>query len=50
MIEFVTNVDADTRTLIDIPAPGHPYWTAQTIADMEIRYPGIDMSPYRVHL
>jgi Phytanoyl-CoA dioxygenase (PhyH) len=48
MIEFVTNVDADTRTLLDIPAPGHPYWTDQTIADMEVRYPGIDMSPYRL--
>jgi hypothetical protein len=47
MIEFVTNVDADTRTLLDIPAPGHAYWTDQTIADMEIRYPGIDMTPYR---
>ncbi|MGZ7011341.1 MAG: phytanoyl-CoA dioxygenase family protein [Ilumatobacteraceae bacterium] len=47
MIEFVTNVDADTRTLLEIPAPGHPYWTDQTIADMEIRYPGIDMEPYR---
>jgi hypothetical protein len=47
MIELVTNVDADTRTLLDIPAPGHPYWTEQTIADMEVRYPGIDMSTYR---
>jgi ectoine hydroxylase-related dioxygenase (phytanoyl-CoA dioxygenase family) len=47
MIEFVTNVDVDTRTLLDIPAPGHPYWTDQTIADMTIRYPGIDMTPYR---
>ncbi len=47
MIEFVTNVDPDTRTLLDIPAPGHPYWTEQTIADMEVRYPGIDMAPYR---
>jgi hypothetical protein len=47
MIEFVTNVDADTRTLLDIPAPGHPYWTDQTIADMEVRYPGIDMAAYR---
>ena len=47
MIEFVTNVDADTRTLLDIPAPGHLYWTEQTIDDMEIRYPGIDMDPYR---
>lgn len=47
MIEFVTNVDADTRTLLDVPAPGHPFWTEQTIADMEVRYPGIDMSAYR---
>jgi hypothetical protein len=47
MIEFVTNVDPDTRTLLDIPAPGHAYWTDQTIADMEVRYPGIDMTPYR---
>ena len=47
MSEFVTNVDADTRTLIDIPAPGHAFWTDQTISDMEIRYPGIDMTPYR---
>ena len=47
MIEFVTNVDPATRTLLDVPAPGHPYWTEQTIADMEVRYPGIDMAPYR---
>ena len=47
MIEFVTNVEPYARTLIDIPAPGHPYWTEQTIADMEVRYPGIDMAPYR---
>jgi len=47
MIEFVTNVDPATRTLIDVPAPGHPYWTEQTIDDMEVRYPGIDMAPYR---
>ncbi|MEY2400066.1 MAG: hypothetical protein QOJ08_177, partial [Ilumatobacteraceae bacterium] len=47
MIELVTNADPATRTLLDIPAPGHPYWTDQTIADMEVRYPGIDMNPYR---
>lgn len=50
MIEFVTNVDPATRTLLEVPAPGHPYWTAQTIADMEVRYPGIDMDPYRAAL
>ena len=47
MIELVTNVEPGTRTLLDIPAPGHPYWTEQTITDMEVRYPGIDMTPYR---
>jgi hypothetical protein len=50
MIEFVTNVDPQTRSLLEVPAPGHPYWTAQTIADMEVRYPGIDMTPYRAAL
>ena len=50
MIEFVTNVDAETRTLLDVPAPGHPYWTEQTIDDMAIRYPGIDMTQYRTAL
>jgi hypothetical protein len=47
MIELVTNIDAGTRTLLEVPAPGHPFWTDQTIGDMEIRYPGIDMAPYR---
>jgi ectoine hydroxylase-related dioxygenase (phytanoyl-CoA dioxygenase family) len=47
MIEFITNVDPATRTLLEVPAPGHPYWTDQTIADMAVRYPGIDMAPYR---
>ena len=29
------------------PRRATPYWTDQTIADMEVRYPGIDMAPYR---
>ena len=35
------------RGVLDIPLPGHPYWTEQTISDMIIRYPDIDMHPYR---
>jgi Phytanoyl-CoA dioxygenase (PhyH) len=50
MIEFVTNVDPATRALLDIPGPGHLYWTEQTIADMAVRYPGIDMAPYVAEL
>jgi ectoine hydroxylase-related dioxygenase (phytanoyl-CoA dioxygenase family) len=50
MREFVSRASAEQRTLLDIPAPGHEYWNAQTIADMAIRYPGIDMSPYEAAL
>jgi Phytanoyl-CoA dioxygenase (PhyH) len=48
MRELVTRATPEQRTLLDIPAPGHPYWNAQTIVDMAIRYPGIDMTPYKV--
>ncbi len=48
MNEFVTQATPQQRTLLDIPAPGHEYWNAQTIADMALRYPGIDMEPYRL--
>lgn len=46
MIEFVTRATPAQRTLVEIPPPGHEYWNSQTIADMAIRYTGIDMSPY----
>ena len=48
MNEFVTRATSEQRTLLDIPAPGHEYWNAQTITDMAIRYPGIDMTPYEL--
>ncbi len=50
MHEFVTRATPEQRTLLDVPAPGHEYWNGQTIADMAIRYPGIDMSPYEAAL
>jgi hypothetical protein len=34
------------RDLFGFPRPGHEYWTDQTVADVALRYPGIDMSPY----
>jgi ectoine hydroxylase-related dioxygenase (phytanoyl-CoA dioxygenase family) len=36
------------RTVLGFPAPGHPYWTPETIAAVERRYPGIDLSAYAV--
>lgn len=35
------------RTLFGFPAPGDDYWDAQTVRDVGLRYPGMDMSPYR---
>lgn len=36
------------RCLFGFPPPGDPYWDDQTIADVGTRYPGIDMTPYRL--
>jgi hypothetical protein len=35
------------RDLFGFPKPGDPYWNEQTLGDVALRYPGIDMSPYR---
>ena len=35
------------RQLFGFPAPGHPYWTAETLDGVSARYPGMDMAPYR---
>ena len=34
------------RTLLQIPAPGHQFWTVATVAATAARYPGLDPSPY----
>jgi hypothetical protein len=35
------------RAVIGFPAPGHPYWTAETLEGTACRYPKMDMTPYR---
>jgi hypothetical protein len=35
------------RDLFGFPRPGHDYWNDQTLADVALRYPGMDMTPYR---
>jgi len=35
------------RDLFGFPRPGDSYWNEQTLADVALRYPGIDMAPYR---
>jgi len=36
------------RDLFGFPRPGDDYWNEQTLTDVAARYPGIDMSPYRM--
>jgi hypothetical protein len=34
------------RDLFGFPRPGDAYWNEQTLADVALRYPGMDMGPY----
>jgi Phytanoyl-CoA dioxygenase (PhyH) len=34
------------RDVFGWPPAGDPYWNEQTLADVALRYPGIDLSPY----
>ena len=34
------------RDLFGFPRPGDPYWNEQTLRDVALRYPGMDMTPY----
>ena len=38
--------DQRYEDVVGFPAPGDPYWNAQTIADVGTRYPNMDMAPY----
>jgi hypothetical protein len=47
-VESMEKMNVRERDLFGFPAPGHPYWTAQTLRDTGLRYPGMDMAPYKV--
>jgi hypothetical protein len=34
------------RELVGFPPIGDPYWTDQTLTDVQGRYPSMDMTPY----
>ena len=44
---FVGRASQRQLTVLGFPAPGHPYWTAQTLAGVAARYPMLDLSPWR---
>lgn len=46
MTTLMVNATPRERHLFGIPLPGHEYWNAQTLRDVALRYPGIDLTPY----
>jgi hypothetical protein len=47
MVQFLEQASPRERGLLGVPPPGHPYWTEDTMARVQARYPGWDMAPYR---
>lgn len=33
--------------LLGFPPPGHPFWAPETLAGMALRYPDLDLTPWR---
>jgi ectoine hydroxylase-related dioxygenase (phytanoyl-CoA dioxygenase family) len=44
---FVERATPRRREVLGFPPPGHPYWNDETLAAVALRYPKMDMSPYR---
>jgi hypothetical protein len=46
-VDFVVRASPRQLQLFGFPAPGHPYWTGETLAGMAQRYPGFDGGRWR---
>jgi hypothetical protein len=46
-IEAITAMTSRERDLFGFPPPGSDYWTPETLAGVQARYPAMDMEPYR---
>ncbi|WP_162233217.1 hypothetical protein, partial [Protofrankia coriariae] len=44
---FVERASPRQLELFGFPPPGHPYWTADTLAGVAPRYPNLDLPPWR---
>lgn len=47
---FVRHATPRQLMAVGFPKPGHPYWTAETLAGVAARYPGVDLGPWRAEL
>ncbi|XOV90603.1 MAG: hypothetical protein ACFHX7_12145 [Pseudomonadota bacterium] len=46
-IEAMVRMSPYERSLFGFPAPGDDYWDEQTLRDVGLRYPGMNMDDYR---
>jgi hypothetical protein len=46
--KFVSQASVRQLAVFGFPKPGDRYWTDETLAGVAARYPGLDMSPWRV--
>jgi hypothetical protein len=44
---FVGGASARQLMTVGFPPPGHPFWTPETLDGMTLRYPRLDLSPWR---
>jgi len=47
MQRFVERATPRQREMLGFPPPGHSYWTKETLDAVAMRYPGMDMGPYK---
>jgi hypothetical protein len=45
--DFVERATPRQLQAFGFPPPGHPYWTPETLAGMALRYPALDLTPWR---
>jgi ectoine hydroxylase-related dioxygenase (phytanoyl-CoA dioxygenase family) len=45
--DFVSRATPRQLELFGFPAPGHPYWTTETLTGIAQRYPKLDLTPWR---
>jgi hypothetical protein len=43
---FVQQATPRQLSVLGFPAPGHPFWTDETLAGVAKRYPGLDLGPW----
>lgn len=46
-VDFVGRATPRQLQALGFPPPGHPYWTSETLSGMALRYPGLDLAPWR---